>query len=344
MKSELRRDIVSGQWVVIAPRRRGRPLDFTHRKPRKKSPKKTCPFENPQDRGGGAPLLVRPNSDPKGWSLQVIENKYPALEHGGGKCASFTRKGFYEISEGIGYHRLLILRNHDRNIPDLSGREVWEILDALQEHYHELMLDPCVEYISMFQNWGPEAGASIYHPHLQIIAIPVVPTGILRSLQGSREYYRKHRVCPHCTILDFEMREKKRILYASRNVAAFAPFVSREAYEFRIFPRRHNAYFENERKEVLAEISDVLRRLLGSMRIRLGDPDYNFYIHSAPVRNKKRHSHYHWHIEVLPKISISAGFELGTGVEITVVDPDEAAQLLGIKNQRLRIKETWKKF
>ena len=276
--------------------------------------------------------MVRPKDAPEEWTLQIIQNKYPALEHGGGKCASFTRKGFYEISEGVGYHRVLVLRAHEKNIPDLSKREVWEIFDALQEHYHELMLDPCVEYVSMFQNWGPSAGASIYHPHLQIIGIPVVPTGILRSLEGSRKYKRKHHECPHCTILDFEIQEKKRILYASKNVIAFAPFVSREAYEFRIFPRRHNAYFENEKEEVLSEIADVGRRLLGNVRTRLGDPDYNFYIHSAPVKHKNHHSHYHWHIEVLPKISIAAGFELGTGIEITVVDPDEAAKLLRIKS------------
>ncbi|MEK7479023.1 MAG: DUF4931 domain-containing protein, partial [Patescibacteria group bacterium] len=281
--SELRRDVVSGEWVIIAPRRVGRPLDFSHRTPRKKSPKKMCPFENPQATEGGAPLLVRPKDAPEEWTLQIIQNKYPALEHGGGKCASFTRKGFYEISEGVGYHRVLVLRAHEKNIPDLSKREVWEIFDALQEHYHELMLDPCVEYVSMFQNWGPSAGASIYHPHLQIIGIPVVPTGILRSLEGSRKYKRKHHECPHCTILDFEIQEKKRILYASKNVIAFAPFVSREAYEFRIFPRRHNAYFENEKEEVLSEIADVVRRLLGNVRTRLGDPDYNFLIHSAPV-------------------------------------------------------------
>ncbi|MEK7479328.1 MAG: galactose-1-phosphate uridylyltransferase, partial [Patescibacteria group bacterium] len=106
----------------------------------------------------------------------------------------------------------------------------------------------------------------------------------------------------------------------------------REAYEFRIFPRRHNAYFEDEKQEVLVEIADVLRRLLRNVRARLGDPDYNFYIHSAPVKHKNHHSHYHWHIEVLPKISIAAGFELGTGIEITVVDPNEAAQLLKIKS------------
>ena len=330
-KSELRRDIVSGQWVIIAPKRAGRPLDFSHAKARKKSAKKTCPFENPQESEGGAPLLVRPNETPEKWKIQIIKNKYPALEHAGGMCASFTRKGFYEVSDGIGYHHVLVLRDHETNIPDLSAHDAWEIFDALQEHYHELSLDPCVEYVSMFQNWGPTAGASIYHPHLQVIAIPVVPIGILRSLDGSRDYERKHRACPHCTILDFELKEKKRILYESRNVVAFAPFVSREAYEFRIFPRRHNAYFEDEKKKVLQDVADVLRLLLKNVRARLGDPDYNFYIHSAPTKHKKRHAHYHWHIEVLPKISVSAGFELGTGIEITAVDPDDAAQLLRIK-------------
>ena len=330
--SELRRDVVSGDWVVIAPKRGKRPHDFVEKSSsRKRSPKGTCPFEDPQKSGNSAPLLLYPKNKPEEWTVQIIKNKYPAFEHDGLKCVAPVKEGLYEVAPGVGYHHLLILRDHDTPVGHLTKKRAGEMLQALQEHYNELAMDECVEYVSLFHNWGPKAGASVYHPHLQMMAIPIIPRDVASSLRGSKRYHAKKGGCVHCAILEWETRQKKRILYKSNRVIAFTPFISRDPFEFRIFPRKHNPYFEDEKQEVLEEVADVLRKLLRKTETKLGDPDLNFFIHSAPVKNKKKYGYYHWHIEVLPKFSISAGFELGTGIEVTVVDPDEAAKMLRIQ-------------
>lgn len=148
------------------------------------------------------------------------------------------------------------------------------------------------------------------------------------SLNGSLNYFKKNSKCVHCVILENELKIGKRIVYKNKDAVVFAPFVSREPFELRVFPRKHFSFFEDTPKEVLKSIVDALQTALRKIEKKLFDPDYNFFIHTAPVLNKNKFKHYHWHIEIQPKISISAGFELGTGIEITVVDPDEAAKIL----------------
>ncbi len=171
-------------------------------------------------------------------------------------------------------------------------------------------------------------GASVYHPHYQIIGIPVIPPDISHSLHGSAEYFKKHKKCIHCFMLEVEKNHKKRIIAENKGAIAFVPFASRQSFEVRIFPKEHLPYFEETKEKQMREVVEVLQEVLGKLKTKLKDPDYNFFIHTAPVKDRGRYGHYHWHIEILPKISIWAGFELGTGIDITVVDPDEAASLL----------------
>ncbi|MAF79691.1 galactose-1-phosphate uridylyltransferase [bacterium] len=337
--SELRKDIVSGEWVVLAPGRAKRPDAFIKKIKRERVSKKDCPFEDPQTTNHGDPLLVYPkdalhstsrlNKRDK-WRIQIIRNKYPAFRHER-KCIPAISRGPYEVMEGIGYHHLLLTRDHHRNYPRLSSSEAALVFLSFQEHYKDLARDKCVKYVSFFHNWGPKAGASVYHPHYQIMALPMIPPDVGRSLKGSQQYYNKHKKCVHCTILGWERKEKKRIIYETKNVIAFIPYISREPFEARIFPKKHSSYFEDASSKIVEEVSHALRLVLQRMERRLKDPDYNFFIHSAPTHRRDKFAHYHWHIEVLPKMSVYAGFELGTGIEVTVVDPDDAARLLKIK-------------
>lgn len=324
--SELRQDLVSGDWIVNAPGRVKRPRELLLRLPRRtRIPITRCPFENPQSNGNAASLLAYPRQT--AWRVQVIENKYPAVSHGT-VCARKGRQGPFAVVEGRGHHEILITRDHDRTFPRLSPAEASLTFQAFRDRYRFLARDACLAYVAIFHNWGPVAGASVYHPHYQIIAIPVVPPDVRHSLDGSLRYFRRHKTCVHCTMLAWEKKEKKRVVYENAGAIAFAPFVSREPFEVRIFPKAHRPYFEETSPREMAYVADALRRSLGRMEARLNDPDYNFFIHTAPLQDKKNYHHYHWHIEVLPKISVSAGFELGTGIEITVVDPNEAARIL----------------
>lgn len=326
MDSELRQDLVSGDWIVVAPGRISRPRELIkdHKK-RIRPPVAGCPFENPQKNGNEEPILIYPER--KNWRAQIVSNKYPVVSHGL-VCARPSRSGPYTVMEGVGHHEILITRGHDDNFGRLKQKDALLVFRMFGERYRALASDKCLSYISIFHNWGPNAGASVYHPHYQIMAIPVIPPDVEHSLEGSAHYFKQHKKCVHCVMLQWEKKEKKRVVYENKDVIVFAPFVSREPFELRIFPKRHLPYFENTATPYLESIVDALQKSLKLLEKRLNDPDYNFFIHTAPLKNKNQYKHYHWHIEILPKISVSAGFELGTGIEITVVDPDEAAGIL----------------
>jgi UDPglucose--hexose-1-phosphate uridylyltransferase len=185
-----------------------------------------------------------------------------------------------------------------------------------------------VAYVSFSQNWGSLAGASIYHPHFQIVAVPVIPARVMPSLRGSKIYYAKNKKCPHCVILNFELKYKKRIIFENDHAVAIAPYFSKESYEVRVFPKRHNPYFEEASEKETASVAEALQAVLYAYKNKLGDPDYNFAVHTSPIEKKGTYKHYHWHVEVVPKINTSSGLETGTYIKINEVDPDIAAKIL----------------
>ncbi|MDI6717730.1 MAG: HIT domain-containing protein [Patescibacteria group bacterium] len=325
MNSEFRQDIISGDWVVIAPKRLKRPEPFLRKEKRKIIPKKDCPFDNLKNSGNDKTILTVPNS--QDWKVKIIPNKFPILAHKN-LCARESRKGPYKINEGIGYHDVLITRNHFKNFPNLAKEDALLVFKTLQERYKKLIEDKCVKYVSIFHNWGPKAGASIFHPHFQILSLPIIPPDIKRSLEGSREYFQERNKCAHCVMIEYEKSDKKRVVYENKEVISFTPFVAREPFELRVFPKKHLPYFEDTSEEIIKYIIEALQVSLIKIEKKLGDPDYNLFIHTAPSFGKDAYDHYHWHIEVLPKFSISAGFELGTGIEVTIIDPEAAAKIL----------------
>ena len=344
MDSELRQDIVSGDWVAIAPNRSKRPDQFIKREERLRVPKESCFFENPQESGNKSPSIIYVKGQKevflgkefpgyggklRDWQIQIIESKYPALNHKNA-CAKESKKGPYSIVEGVGYHDIVITRDHDRNFANLDKNAANLVFEAFRDRYLIISKDNCTAYTSIFHNWGPKAGASVYHPHYQIISLPIIPPDIGRSLKGSDSYFSVNKKCVHCVMIEWEKKERARVIYENEEAIAFTPFVSREPFELRVFPKKHLPFFEQTKKEDMKAVVDALQKVLKKIESELKDPDYNFFIHTAPHIDKEKHGHYHWHIEVLPKISTSAGFELGTGIEITVVDPDEAAKMLKI--------------
>lgn len=320
----MRQDLVSGDWIVISPGRKKRPHQLIKELKRKKTPKNQCLFEDLKKVSDSDPILTYGGKD---WRLAIMENKYPAFLHKN-SCSLLGKYGPYAVMGAVGHHDMVITRDHNKNFAKLPISEARQVFEAFRDRYLMLLNDKCVEYISIFHNWGPKAGASIYHPHYQIIAIPVIPPDVNHSLKGSDRYFEEHKKCVHCVMIEWEIENKKRIVFENDGAIAFAPFVSREPFEIRIFPKKHLPYFENTLDVDLDYAVEALQFSLKKLKKNLKDPDYNFFIHTAPIKDKQEHEHYHWHIEIIPKVSIRAGFELGTGVEINVVDPDEAAALL----------------
>lgn len=330
MKSQLRYHATSGEWVLFSPKRGAadKPSDFKFKKKKRVVPKNHCPFEDPQKSGNPFPYLWHPSDQPlKKWRIQITENKFPALEHHGkGKHPRAIKRGIHMEVPGCGYHDLLITRNHSKNISDLDGETCLQIFKLIVRRYKQVSKDSCIKYVSVFQNWGPEAGATIFHPHFQIISLPIVPTDVERSLNFSENYFNKHKKCAHCQIVKNEIKEKKRIVFRDKYIVAFCPFASKEPFQVNIFPKDHLPFFEESSDIVLKKMGEGLAKVLRLMRKNIGDPDYNWFIHTSPAFNKEKHRHYHWHIEILPKTNIAAGFELGTGVEINPVFPEIAAR------------------
>jgi UDPglucose--hexose-1-phosphate uridylyltransferase len=335
--SEFRQDLVSGDWIIMAPERGGRPHNIGGKKvSRKPSPKKDCPFENPRKTGNWPPILswprtktsfVRGKPNEKNWQILLVPNKYPALNHNT-SCARNFKVGPYDLKSGTGRHDLLITRDHRKNFGALSLNMATKVLEVLQARYKMLARDKCLVYTSTFFNWGPTAGASIYHPHYQVITLPILPSDFKHSLTGLESYYKRHGKCAHCVMLAEELKMKTRIAAQNKSAVLVAPFVPREAYEIRVFPKKHLPRFEDTPLRELRGMAAMLQSGIRRVGRYLGDPDFNFFIHTAPLKERARYRYYHWHIEIIPKITIIGGFELSTGVDINVVEPERAAAVL----------------
>jgi UDPglucose--hexose-1-phosphate uridylyltransferase len=330
--NEFRKDLVSGEWVLISSLRAKRPHPSVGDRFYQSSA--DCVFEPIRMQEQSAPLAVYyrgvpiPFSEWTGsWTTAVIKNKFPALQ--AGVCGAPSQVGPYRTHAANGFHELVITREHDRHFAHFSEAETTEVLTAYRDRYLAIATDECGDYISIFHNHGPSAGASVYHNHSQIISTPIVPPEILRSVQGSDEYVQQHGVPVHQAMIDWELRQSTRIVYENEQFIAFCPFVSKTGYEVRIFPKRQAPRFETSTVAELRACADVLNVVLRKIFHALDDVDYNFYIHTAPVQRDPliNYEYYHWHIEVVPRIPVNkiAGFELSTAIYINPFDPDDCA-------------------
>lgn len=257
----------------------------------------------------------------------MVPNGFPALVHYPA-CANIRREGPYSVGEGVGHHDLVITKDHKKNIAELSTNQATDVLRIVQKRCLMLARDRCLLYTSMFFNWGTTAGASVPHPHYQVLTMPIIPPDVHHSLLGSERYFKKHRRCVHCDMLAYERKFKKRIVAENPRAIAVAPFASREPFEVKLFPKKHFPFFERTPFGDLKGTTLILQAVLKKMKRRLNDPDLNFYLHTGPLKNQDTYRHYHWHIEIVPRVTVLAGFELGTGIEINVVDPEAAASIL----------------
>lgn len=330
MLNEFRQDLVSGDWVLFAI---SRAKGHIKKKEKFYQPKKGCPFDDLLASGHGEPVMVfnrgvRSNIEEYragNWTTIVIPNKHPAVVSG--ICPPPTKKGPFQKMAAAGFHELVITKDHDKSICCFTPEETMELLTAYRDRYREISKDECGQYILIFHNRGLASGATIFHNHSQILSTPVLPPEILRSTKGTKDYYREHGQKVHDVMLQWEIQEGRRIIYDDGHFIAFCPFVSKTPYEIRIFPKKFNPRFETITEDEIPSLANALNSVLKKMDKALDEPDFNFYIHTAPVRKNHQDEFYHWHVEIVPRLSIIGGLELGTDVYVNVVDPDEAAEL-----------------
>ncbi len=324
--SEFRQDIVSGDWVIIAPGRSGRPHSFKEKRIRKPAPKSTCPFENLRESGNWPPRELLP-SDEKKWRIALIPNKYPALTHDGPVCSVEFTEGIYTAKTGVGWHDIVVTRDHNKNFAEIDLPLAVEIFSLFQKYHREAAEDKCHQYVVPFFNWGAAAGASLWHPHYQMLALPAVPARVVHSLAGAKRYFENNHRCVRCDVIRFERRAKERVIEENKHAIAIAPYASKFSYELRIFPKIHAPSFRNESAAVVRDVVMLLRSVMKRMKKYLNDPDLNFFIHDAPLKNGN-YPYHHWHAEISPRISPAAGFEASTGMYINGVAPETATAIL----------------
>src|SRR3989338_7408797 len=328
MLNEFRQDLVSGEWVLFSPARAKRTIPKV-RQILYQSPA-DCPFENPF---ANLDELVWSYPDKENWKVVILKNKFPALKSG--QCAPESSVGPFKTRVAVGEHELIIYKNHDKGFDEFSKEEIVDAIRVYKKRYSELAKSSdCVRYISIYHNHGLEAGASIYHPHSQIISMPIIPPDVFRSISGSYSYYLNNQKRVYDAILEWELSEGKRIVCQNEKFVAFCPFVSKYPYELRIFSREGHAHFDQMPDDVVEHFADIMHNALQRLKAVLGKPAFNFFIHTAPVQSQATgtgmftediHKFYHWHMEIVPHTKIDAGFEIGTGIAINTGDPDEAA-------------------
>ncbi len=335
--NELRKDYLLNRWVVIATERSRRPTDLS--KPRPEAAKNSvCPMcvGNEHMTPSAVLLYLKENGEitkaqdplqgerPHNWLVRITPNLYPAFTPP--KQPQDQDKIFQNdcLGNAIGHHEVVIESpNHDEDPADAELPQLELLINAYIDRFRELSSKPYVKYVSIFRNYGLEAGASLSHAHSQIIATPIVPPMIQEEIAASKSFHSKTGKCPFCDIIEQETTGP-RLITENSNFAVIAPYASINPMEFWIIPKKHAPNIQNLSTNEIASFANTLKRSLGALKDLVNDPPYNYGIHQTANADGS----YHWHLEVYPKLATWAGFEKSTGIYINTVTPETAADSL----------------
>ena len=325
---ELRKDPVIGRWIIISKERRKRPTDF--------------PVEIFEGAGGFCPLCpgnesftpkevltIPSNAAENGgsnWQVRVVPNKYPALVIEG----DLTKEGIglYDQMNGIGAHEVIIeTPHHDEKFADFSVEDMTKVFLAYKERILDLEKDPRFKYVMVFKNHGRAAGASLEHSHSQLIALPILPRMLVSELDGAKSHYDYKERCVFCDIIRQEIKNKERVVCQNDSYITITPFAPRTPFEMWILPKKHASRFSLMEDSALYELADIFSESLQRLGTCIENVPYNFVLHTSPLHTRGL-EYYHWHFEIVPKLTSIAGFEWGTGFYINPLPPEESAAFL----------------
>lgn len=325
--SELRKDPILERWVIISVERGKRPSDFTS--PSHKKRGGFCPFCSGNEHTSPPEIIsFRPANtlpDSPGWSLRVVPNKFPALQiHGE---LNRTGEGIFDMMNGIGAHEVIIeTPEHNLSLATMPLKSVEDALWAYNARLNDLKKDTRFKYALIFKNEGESAGATLEHSHSQLIALPIVPKLVKEEFDSAERYYDLKERCIFCDIINQELEAEKRVIYQNRNYVSLAPFAPISPFETWILPKKHASAF-SQSESTFHDLAEILQKTLRQMDRILDIPPYNFIIHTSPFY-KEHNEHYHWHLELVPKLTKTAGFEWGSGFYINPTPPEESAKFM----------------
>lgn len=325
---ELRQNFFTKEWVIIATERARRPEELATHRPAQTAPSfvEGCPFCTGNESKTAAEILRYPKNASEPWAVRVIPNKFAALSSEVQPTRSL--QDVWRRIDGFGFHEVIIEgSDHSLCMALLPDSHVANILRIYKERYNLLSMDRRVNHVTIFKNHGADAGASLQHPHSQLIATPVIPSQVRHRLHEALAYYDDHGRCIFCHMVQREMEERTRIVQESEHFVAMEMFASATPFATHIYPLRHMASFGDTSTAEIADLAYILRSLLAKIYVGLENPDLNFIIRSGPSDYASAR-HFHWYISVIPRLTRMAGFELGSGMFINTVLPEAAAEFL----------------
>jgi UDPglucose--hexose-1-phosphate uridylyltransferase len=327
--SELRHDKANDIWTIIAPERHRRPRVWRSRRPAAEPTSQfdpTCPFCPGNESLLPKILWELPSAEPPGWQTRVVPNKFPAVttERLNEPCSD----GIYTAAEGYGYHEVIIeTPRHNGNLEQSSDADVRALIATYHRRYLKLLARPLIRSVILFRNHGADAGASLRHPHSQIIALRMKPPLMHSRELAVRRFRRETGHCAICEILDFEQQDGRRVVLETPFFLAIVPYAASAPFEIWMIPKHHQADFGEATEAEQYQLATTLRRVLLRLRSALNDPPYNYVINSASKGAAGR-QYLHWYLRLVPDLVVPAGFELGAGLPINPSIPEEDAALL----------------
>ncbi|MGB9592329.1 MAG: galactose-1-phosphate uridylyltransferase, partial [Candidatus Kryptoniota bacterium] len=314
-------------WVIITPERARRPDQFA------KSNNETlplvpympdCPFCRGNEHMTMDEILKIDGSD--GWNVRVIPNKFPALTVNGERIHRVD--GIYRSITAVGYHEVIVEHPlHNTTLALMSAEGISKVLTAYKRRYSVIRRDPRIEAIIIFKNHGEEAGTSIIHPHSQLVATPIVPYQVRSRIDEAIRYFDDTGECVGCRTVEDELRAKERVIHETEHFVCFIPYAALSPFHTWIFPKHHSCSFDAITDEELNDLAVMMKIVLAKLYSGLNNPSYNYSIRSMPTREQQA-EYFHWYLSIIPRVSRTAGFELGSGMFINTAVPEESARFL----------------
>lgn len=327
-----RQDVISGRWTIVATERAARPIEtrMIASKTTVSDPS-TCPFcpgneqETPPELFAYRPVGTS-SVDGKGWKLRVVPNRFPAVRPA--PPSDVHLAGMHRWTPGRGEHELLIqCDDHLRDFAELSPTQSRWVVRCWRDRVAYHRRQGKYPYALLFQNVGGDAGASLEHLHSQLITLLEIPPLVREELAGAERYFLQNGRCGFCMMVEHELADGRRVVAESKRFVVFCPFASRFAFEMWLLPRFHALHFDTLSDDDAHEAADLLHQVVRRLSIGLDQPAYNFVLHTAPFVDGDARL-YHWHWEILPRLTSWAGFECGGGWTVIAVPPEQAAQFL----------------
>ncbi|MCF8056599.1 MAG: galactose-1-phosphate uridylyltransferase [Desulfocapsa sp.] len=332
---ELRKDPVLGRWIIIASERGKRPTDFVIAE----TPTigGFCPLCPGNENTTPHEVLVYGresyNPDSPGWLVRVVPNKYPALVIEGD--LNREGEGLYDKMNGIGAHEVIVESpRHEDAFSELPTDHMLLVFKAFQHRIRDLEHDNRFRYVLVFKNFGKAAGASLEHSHSQLVALPVLPRKIESELAGALTYYKYKERCVYCDIIHQELKQDVRVVCKNKHYITITPFAPRTPFEMWVLPLNHSSAYHEQTEEQLRALAEIFSESLCRLDACIPNVPYNFVLHTQPLRSRYM-EHFHFHFEIVPKLTSIAGFEWGSGFYINPMSPEKAASYLRESLERI---------